>query len=122
LLAVAFVTSGEIMDVSNGNDDNNADTIADTLSSPPPSADPVDAAPIDETLGTSSSPDRRSNVEEHPIIIAPEFLPTVMQVAESLGPRRVKVYELRGEVWVDLGTGFCQGLLDNVISPTQFVY
>lgn len=106
------------MNVSNVNDDNNADNIADSLSSsPPPSADPVDASPIDDTLGTSSSPDRRPDVEEHPIIIAPEFLSTVMQMVESLGPRRVKVYELRGEVWVDLGTGFCQGFVDNVISP-----
>src|SRR5438270_3988147 len=112
------------MNVSNAADDNNADNYADNIadglsSSPPPSVDPVDASPIDETLGTSSSPDHRSDVEEHPIIIAPEFLSTVMQVVESLGPRRVKVYELRGEVWVDLGTGFCQGLVDNVISRAK---
>lgn len=99
------------MDVSSGNDDSNADNLS---SSPPPSADPVDATPIDETLGTSSSPDRRSDIDEQPIIIAPEFLSTVMQMVEALGPRRVKVYELRGEVWVDLGTGFCQGLVENV--------
>lgn len=36
-------------------------------------------------------------------------------MVESLGPRRVKVYELRGEVWVDLGTGFCQGFVENVL-------
>ena len=35
-------------------------------------------------------------------------------MVDALGPRRVKVYELRGEVWVDLGTGFCQGFVENV--------
>jgi hypothetical protein len=107
------------MNVSNSNDDNNADNLS---SSPPPSVDPVDAAPLDESLGTSSSPDRRSDIDEQPIIIAPEFLSTVMQMVESLGPRRVKVYELRGEVWVDLGTGFCQGFVENVRLRAKVVY
>jgi hypothetical protein len=42
-------------------------------------------------------------------------------MVDALGPRRVKVYELRGEVWVDLGTGFCQGFVENVtLRPTAF--
>ena len=106
------------MNVSLGNDDTNADNLS---SSPPPAADPVDATPVDETLGTSSSPERRSDIDEQPIVIAPEFLATVLQMVDALGPRRVKVYELRGEVWVDLGTGFCQGFVENVtLRPTAF--
>jgi hypothetical protein len=82
---------------------------------PPPTTDPVDASPVDDNpLATSSSPDRRSDVDEQPIVIAQDFLPSVIAMLESLPPRRVKVYELRRDVWVDLGTGFCQGYIDNV--------
>src|SRR5271156_1585975 len=99
------------------NDDTDTDTDAKHLSSSPPSTPPstdaVDATPLDEHL-TSSSPDRRTDLDEQPIIINPEFLQTVTAMVEQLQPRRVKVYELRGEVWVDLGTGFCQGLVANV--------
>jgi len=111
------------MNVSNDTDDVNSsshENVANgtALSSSPPttptSTDPVDAVPLDDNPPTSSSPDRRSDIDEQPVIISPEFLPTVIQLVESLGPRRVKVYELRGEVWVDLGTGFCQGYVENV--------
>jgi len=82
---------------------------------PDPDPDPVDGGPVDDQLPSSSSPDRRSSdQDEQPVIIAQEFLPSVIAVLESLPPRRVKVYELRRDVWVDLGTGFCQGYLDNV--------
>jgi hypothetical protein len=119
------------MNVSNGTTSANTTTTVTTpavaaedslSSSPPPAADPVDVTPADDTTTTvtttnsSSSPDRRSNVDEQPIVIASEFLPIVVQMVEALNPRRVKVYELRGEVWVDLGTGFCQGLIENVLS------
>ena len=120
------------MNVSNGTTIANTTTTLTTpavaaedhlSSSPPPAADPVDATPADDTTTTtvtttnsSSSPDRRSDVDEQPIVIAPEFLPIVVQMVEALNPRRVKVYELRGEVWVDLGTGFCEGLIENVLS------
>jgi hypothetical protein len=120
------------MNVSNGTTSANTTTTTLTTpvvaaedqlsSSPPPSVDPVDATPADDntpasaTITTSSSsPDRRSDVDEQPIVIAPEFLPIVVQMVEALNPRRVKVYELRGEVWVDLGTGFCQGLIEDVV-------
>jgi len=111
------------MNVSNDTDDANGsshENVANgtALSSSPPttpnSTDPVDAVPLDDNPPTSSSPDRRSDIDEQPVVISPEFLPTVIQLVESLGPRRVKVYELRGEVWVDLGTGFCQGYVENV--------
>jgi hypothetical protein len=113
------------MNVSNDTDDANASSnehVANgALSSSPPttptSTDPVDAVPLDDNPQTSSSPDRRSDIDEQPVVISPEFLPTVIQLVESLGPRRVKVYELRGEVWVDLGTGFCQGYVENVTQP-----
>src|SRR5271170_4221821 len=113
------------MNVSNDTDDANASSnehVANgALSSSPPttptSTDPVDAVPLDDNPQTSSSPDRRSDIDEQPVVISPEFLPTVIQLVESLGPRRVKVYELRGEVWVDLGTGFCQGYVENVKTP-----
>jgi len=84
---------------------------------PDPNADPhlVDAGPVDDQLASSSSPDRRSSeLDEQPVVIAQDFLPSVIAVLESLPPRRVKVYELRRDVWVDLGTGFCQGYIDNV--------
>jgi len=29
-------------------------------------------------------------------------------------PRRVKVYEMKGDAWSDRGTGFCQGLIRDV--------
>ena len=130
------------MNVSNGTDDSSNSSTEDTIiitttttdittdtntnestdnkpltSSPPatpPSTETADAHPLEEHL-TSSSPDRRTDIEEQPIIIAQECLPTVLAMVESLGPRRVKVYELRGEVWVDLGTGFCQGFVENVL-------
>lgn len=113
------------MNVSNDTDDTNGPSNEQlatngTLSSSPPttptSTEPVDAVPLDENP-PSSSPDRRSDIDEQPVVISPEFLPTVIQLVESLGPRRVKVYELRGEVWVDLGTGFCQGYVENVTPP-----
>jgi len=110
------------MNVSNDTDDTNGPSTEHVtngaLSSSPPttptSTEPVDALPVDDNPQTSSSPDRRVDIDEQPVIISPEFLPTVIQLVESLGPRRVKVYELRGEVWVDLGTGFCQGYVENV--------
>jgi hypothetical protein len=113
------------MNVSNGSIANTTTTLTtaddDHLSSsPPPLADTVHTSSTNDTVAnaanasSSSSPDRRSDVDEQPIIISPEFLPLVVQMVESLNPRRVKVYELRGEVWVDLGTGFCQGLIENV--------
>jgi hypothetical protein len=84
--------------------------------STPPSTELEGAHTLDEHL-TSSSPNRRPDINEQPIIIAQEFLQSVIAMVESLGPRRVKVYELRGEVWVDLGTGFCQGFVENVTRP-----
>ena len=111
------------MNASNGTDDaniaetndiTNKNVLTSSPPSSPPSTEPVDAA-LDGNH-TSSSPDRRSDIEEQPVIIAPEFLPTAVVLLESLGPRRVKVYELRGEVWVDLGTGFCRGFIENVFS------
>src|SRR5277367_1528296 len=113
------------MNMSNDTDDTNGPSnehvTNGTLSSSPPttptSSEPVDAVPLDENPPTTSSPDRRSDIDEQPVIISPEFLPIVIQLVESLGPRRVKVYELRGEVWVDLGTGFCEGYIENVTSP-----
>jgi hypothetical protein len=116
------------MNVSHGIDDtssdrnaNNTSTASNPSSSPPstpPSNDPVDATPLDDhNPTTSSSPDRRSEIDEQPIIISNEFLPAVLAMLEALAPRRVKVYELRGEVWVDLGTGFCQGFVENVLLP-----
>jgi hypothetical protein len=93
-------------------------TSAELSSSPPPSSpstDQNDNLNTDETP-PSSSPERSrmEGMEEQPVVISPDFLPLVTQMVESLGPRRVKVYELRGEVWVDLGTGFCQGYIENV--------
>lgn len=92
---------------------NNANLSSSPPTTPPPSADPVDAARLEDNA-TSSSPDQRSDIDERPVVIAQEYLPTITALVESLAPRRVKVYELRGEVWVDLGTGFCQGYVENV--------
>jgi hypothetical protein len=111
------------MNASNGTDDPNIAETNDVtnkkvLTSSPPSSPPP-TEPVDAALDdghTSSSPDRRSDIDEQPVIIAQEFLPTIITLVESLGPRRVKVYELRGEVWVDLGTGFCRGFIENVFS------
>lgn len=113
------------MNLSNANDDdnNNADTTntTTTLSSSPPTTPPATTELVDSTaqldesaVGSSSSPDRRADSDEQPVIISPEYLPNVISHVELLGPRRVKVYELRGEVWADLGTGFCEGLVDSV--------
>lgn len=115
-----------ITDNTNDTTDNNDNTDNKPLSSSPPStppsAEPVDTHPLDEHL-TSSSPDRRTDINEQPIIIPPEFLQPVIAMVDSLGPRRVKVYELRGEIWVDLGTGFCQGFVENVPSgPSSRLY
>jgi hypothetical protein len=106
-------------DTNDSNDNTDNKPLSSSPPSTPPSAEPVDAHPLDEHL-TSSSPDRRTDIDEQPIIIPPEFLQPVIALVESLGPRRVKVYELRGEVWVDLGTGFCQGFVENVpFSPSS---
>lgn len=35
--------------------------------------------------------------------------------------RRVKVYELRGGVWTDLGTGFCHGYYDSALDQAYIV-
>src|SRR5204863_10070057 len=99
---------------TSSNDHTDSKPLTSSPPSTPPSTENVDAHPLEEQL-TSSSPDRRAEMEEQPIIIAQDFLPNVLAIVESLGPRRVKVYELRGEVWVDLGTGFCQGSVENVI-------
>lgn len=36
-----------------------------------------------------------------------------MELASTGQPRRVKVYEMRGEAWSDRGTGFCMGAVRN---------
>jgi hypothetical protein len=100
--------------ITETNDITNKKVLTSSPPSSPPSAEPIDAA-LDDSH-TSSSPDRKPDTDEQPVIIAPEFLPTVIALLEALGPRRVKVYELRGEVWVDLGTGFCRGFVENVFS------
>jgi hypothetical protein len=102
---------------SNGTDETTTITNTGLSSSPPttPPPDPVNDT-IAQTENPSSSPDRRSDIDEQPISIALEYLPAVTAMVGSFGPRRVKVYELRGEVWVDLGTGFCRGFVENVVS------
>lgn len=115
---------------NNGSDDSSATvpettttSTSTTLSSQPTTPPPVevqDSITQTENNNPSSSPDRRSDVDEQPIIISPEYLPAVTTMVEALGPRRVKVYELRGEVWVDLGTGFCQGFVENVVLERLF--
>jgi len=125
---VADSTSSDITATSNEDGAVQNKTLSSSPPvTPPPSADPdldpdpgpdhdlVDAGPADDHLASSSSPDRRSSeLDEQPVVIAQEFLPSVIAMLESLPPRRVKVYELRRDVWVDLGTGFCQGYIDNV--------
>jgi hypothetical protein len=106
-----------IMNVSNAANDEDIATTNELSSSPPPTSSP--SAETNESLQTehntaSSSLDTTSELDEQPVLITAEYLPAVMQMVENLGPRRVKVYELRGEVWVDLGTGFCQGYVENV--------
>jgi hypothetical protein len=130
-LAVSSASTATGAVAADSSSDNTATSVEDaavqdkTLSSsppttPPPSADPVDASPVDDQqLATSSSPDRRSELDEHPVVIADDFLSSVIAVLESLPPRRVKVYELRRDVWVDLGTGFCQGYIENVLRPPK---
>ena len=113
------------MNVTNGTDDTtgtsntseNAPTAIEHPSATSPNTPPhaEDGQPPDENPVTSSSPDRRADMDEQAVLIPPESLPAVTAMLESLGPRRVKVYELRGEVWVDLGTGFCQGFVENVL-------
>jgi hypothetical protein len=102
---------------SNGADETTTTATTTALSSSPPTTPPPD--PVNDTItqteNPSSSPDRRSDIDEQAISIALEYLPAVTAMVDSLGPRRVKVYELRGEVWVDLGTGFCQGFVENVV-------
>ena len=93
---------------------NNNSNPSSSPPSTPPSGEAADTTQLDDNPPTSSSPDRRSDIDEQPIIISPEYLQTITQLVESLAPRRVKVYELRGEVWVDLGTGFCQGYVEDV--------
>jgi len=110
--------TNSINDNNDNNDNTNNKPLSSSPPSTPPSAEPVDAHPLEEHL--TSSPDRRTDIDEQPIIIPPEFLQPVIALVESLGPRRVKVYELRGEVWVDLGTGFCQGFVENVPSSSSF--
>ena len=107
-------TTADITTATSSNDSTDNKPLTSSPPSTPPSTEIIDAHPLEEQL-TSSSPDRRTDIDEQPIIIAQEFLPTVLAMVESLGPRRVKVYELRGEVWVDLGTGFCQGFVENVL-------
>ena len=100
------------ININNTNNETNENHDNKVLTSSPPSTPP--SAELDDAHPLSASPDRRTDIEEQPIIIAQEFLQPVMALVDSLGPRRVKVYELRGEVWVDLGTGFCQGFVENV--------
>ena len=110
------------MNVSNTVNEEGNGTTNEPSSSPPPSSpstDVNDPLPAEENAGASSGGDR-SEMDEQPVLISPEYLPAVTQMVESLGPRRVKVYELRGEVWVDLGTGFCQGYVENVGVLTAF--
>jgi hypothetical protein len=94
-------------------------TVTTELSSSPPPSSPSaeqNENPKTDETAASSSPDRRplETIEEQPVIISQEYLPLVTQTVENLAPRRVKVYKLRGDVWVDLGTGFCQGYIENV--------
>ena len=115
--AIITTTTADITTATNNSNDNTDNKpLTSSPPSTPPSTEIVDAHPLEERL-TSSSPDRRTDIDEQPIIIAQEFLPMVLAMVDSLGPRRVKVYELRGEVWVDLGTGFCQGFVENVLFP-----
>ena len=108
------ITAATTPTTTTSNDNTDSKPLTSSPPSTPPSSDNVDAHPLEEQL-TSSSPDRRIEIDEQPIIISQDFLRNVLSMVESLGPRRVKVYELRGEVWVDLGTGFCQGFVENVI-------
>jgi hypothetical protein len=112
---VIITTATTDITTNNNNDSTDNKPLTSSPPSTPPSTEIVDAHPLEEQL-TSPSSDRRIDFDEQPIIIAQEFVPTVLAMVESLGPRRVKVYELRGEVWVDLGTGFCQGFVENVSS------
>jgi hypothetical protein len=102
------------MNVSNGIPDDNDGTHGEPSSSPPPSSPSADVNESLQAETNAASSGDKPEGDEQPIVIASEFLPAVVQMVESLGPRRVKVYELRGEVWVDLGTGFCQGYVENV--------
>lgn len=111
---IITTTTTNIVTDTNSNAHTDNKPLTSSPPSTPPSTEIIDAHPLEEQL-TSSSPDRRTDIDEQPIIIAQESLPTVLAMVESLGPRRVKVYELRGEVWVDLGTGFCQGFVENVL-------
>jgi len=104
--------------------DDEGNTISNELSSSPPPSSPSaegnGTAPYQTGDNVqSASSDVKPDLDEQPVVIHPEYLPAVVQMVETLGPRRVKVYELRGEVWVDLGTGFCQGYVENV-GPIYF--
>lgn len=102
--------------------DDEGNTISNELSSsPPPSSPSAEGNGPYQAVNNvqSSSSDVKPDLDEQPVVIHPEYLPAVVQMVETLGPRRVKVYELRGEVWVDLGTGFCQGYVENV-GPIYF--
>jgi hypothetical protein len=112
------------MNVTNGTDESssttnnnceNTDTKDTSTKTPPPAEEPGDV-PLSDDVTSSSSPERRGS-EDQPVVISRDMLPAVSAMLEGLGPRRVKVYELRGDEWVDLGTGFCKGFVENVL-PT----
>ncbi|GME78264.1 unnamed protein product [[Candida] boidinii] len=44
-----------------------------------------------------------------------------MDTIESTQPRRVKVYSLQGDRWIDKGTGYCSGEIDSMEKIPQFI-
>lgn len=58
------------------------------------------------------SPDSRSLHEIHG---------SLSRQFESMAPRRVKVYLLQGEDWLDNGTGYCKGEIDGITKKPYFI-
>lgn len=75
-------------------------------------------APVSPSHSTSESPVSlsseisKSNVQDG-------FLETPNLKSKS--PRRVKVYLLRGEDWLDNGTGYCMGQVDSELKKPYFI-